>query len=105
MEPRSHPGGPLKRTSGGGVRFPAVSLSAGGLVNGMPAHKDAAKPKSDGGTAPAPAVFCRPRSLPSLPHHLVFQEAPMTRILVDVITNITFHNGVVRVECGTVGPD
>ena len=29
----------------------------------------------------------------------------MTRILVDVITNITFHNGVVRVECGTVGPD
>ena len=29
----------------------------------------------------------------------------MTRILIDVITNITFHNGVVRVECGTVGPD
>jgi hypothetical protein len=36
---------------------------------------------------------------------LFFQEAPMTRILIDVITNITFHSGVVRVECGTVAPD
>ncbi len=29
----------------------------------------------------------------------------MTQILVDGITNISFHGGVVRVECATVGPD
>jgi hypothetical protein len=29
----------------------------------------------------------------------------MTQILVDGITNITFHSGVVRVECATVSPD
>ena len=29
----------------------------------------------------------------------------MTQILVDGITNITFHGGVLRVECATVGPD
>jgi hypothetical protein len=29
----------------------------------------------------------------------------MTQILIDVITNITFHSGVLRVECGAVGPD
>jgi hypothetical protein len=77
----------------------------------MPAHQDAAKPKSDGGTAPAPRCFLSSSVVAVLwPFQLsttglFFQEAPMTRILVDVITNITFHNGVVRVECGTVGPD
>jgi len=29
----------------------------------------------------------------------------MIQILVDGITNITFHGGVLRVECATVGPD
>ena len=29
----------------------------------------------------------------------------MTQILVDGITNITFHSGVLRIECGTVGAD
>lgn len=29
----------------------------------------------------------------------------MTQILVDGITNISLHNGIVRVECATVGPD
>ena len=29
----------------------------------------------------------------------------MTQILVDGIKNITFHSGVLRVECATVGPD
>lgn len=29
----------------------------------------------------------------------------MTQILVDGIKNITFHSGVLRVECATVGAD
>ena len=29
----------------------------------------------------------------------------MTQILIDGITNISFHNGVLRIECITVGPD
>ena len=29
----------------------------------------------------------------------------MTQILVDGITNISFHSGVLRIECATVGPD
>ena len=29
----------------------------------------------------------------------------MTQILVDGLKNITFHSGVLRVECATVGPD
>ncbi len=29
----------------------------------------------------------------------------MSQILVDGITNITFHNGILRVECSTVGSD
>ena len=29
----------------------------------------------------------------------------MTQILIDGVTNITFHGGVLRVECVTVGPD
>ena len=29
----------------------------------------------------------------------------MTQILIDGIMNITFHGGVVRIECATVGPD
>jgi hypothetical protein len=33
------------------------------------------------------------------------QDVPMTQILVDGITNISLHNGLVRVECATVGPD
>ena len=29
----------------------------------------------------------------------------MTQILVDGISNITLHNGVVRIECVAAGPD
>ena len=29
----------------------------------------------------------------------------MTQILVDGITSISFHSGILRVECATVGPD
>jgi hypothetical protein len=29
----------------------------------------------------------------------------MTQILIDGITNISFHSGVLRIECVTVGPD
>jgi hypothetical protein len=29
----------------------------------------------------------------------------MTQILIDSITNITFHGGVLRFECVTVGPE
>jgi len=29
----------------------------------------------------------------------------MTQILIDGITNISFHSGVLRIECATVGPD
>ena len=29
----------------------------------------------------------------------------MAQILVDGITNISFHSGILRVECATVGPD
>jgi len=29
----------------------------------------------------------------------------MTQILIDGITNISFHNGVLRVECASAGPD
>ena len=29
----------------------------------------------------------------------------MTKILIDGISNITLHNGIVRVECTTVGAD
>jgi len=29
----------------------------------------------------------------------------MTQLLVDGITNITLHNGVLRIECATVRPD
>jgi hypothetical protein len=29
----------------------------------------------------------------------------MTQILIDGITNISFHNGVLRVECISAGPD
>jgi len=29
----------------------------------------------------------------------------MTNILVDGISNISLHNGILRIECTTVGPD
>ncbi len=29
----------------------------------------------------------------------------MTQILVDGVANITFHSGVLRIECASVGPD
>jgi hypothetical protein len=29
----------------------------------------------------------------------------MTQLLIDGIANITFHNGILRVECTTQGPD
>ena len=29
----------------------------------------------------------------------------MNQIFIDGIANITFHSGVLRVECATVGPD
>ena len=29
----------------------------------------------------------------------------MTQILVDGITNISFHNGVLRIECAAAGPE
>jgi len=29
----------------------------------------------------------------------------MTQILIDGITNISFHGGVLRIECVTVGPE
>ena len=29
----------------------------------------------------------------------------MTQILVDGITNISLHGGIVRVECASIGPD
>ncbi len=29
----------------------------------------------------------------------------MTQILIDSITNISFHSGILRIECTTVGPD
>ena len=29
----------------------------------------------------------------------------MTQILIDGIANITLHNGILRVECTTVGPN
>ena len=29
----------------------------------------------------------------------------MTQILVDGITNISLHSGIVRIECASVGPD
>ena len=29
----------------------------------------------------------------------------MTKILVDAITNIAIHNGILRIECTAIGPD
>lgn len=29
----------------------------------------------------------------------------MTQILVDAVTNLSIHNGVLRIECMAVGPD
>jgi hypothetical protein len=29
----------------------------------------------------------------------------MTQILIDGITNISFHSGILRIECATVAPD
>jgi hypothetical protein len=29
----------------------------------------------------------------------------MTQILIDGITNIAFHSGILRIECVTAGPD
>lgn len=29
----------------------------------------------------------------------------MTQVLIDAITNLSIHNGVLRVECGAVGAD
>jgi hypothetical protein len=33
------------------------------------------------------------------------EEASLTQILIDGVTNISLHSGVVRIECTTVGPD
>ena len=29
----------------------------------------------------------------------------MTQILIDAVTNLSIHNGVLRIECMAVGPD
>jgi hypothetical protein len=29
----------------------------------------------------------------------------MTKILIDAITNIALHNGILRIECTAIGPD
>jgi hypothetical protein len=29
----------------------------------------------------------------------------MNHLFIDGITNITFHSGVLRIECATIGPD
>ena len=29
----------------------------------------------------------------------------MTQVLIDAITNLSIHNGVLRIECVAVGPD
>ena len=107
MEP-PEPGGPLNRPAAG-ASVPRRLLAGRPSTRRRPGGPGSLSVRDQARNGLRhPAVFVSSAvtaSACSYQPQVCLSGGPMTQILVDGIKNITFHSGVLRVECATVGSD